>query len=510
MVKKFNFSTLVIGEKGLDRNTIVTFLKSSYYGIEEVCFGEDIFMLFNKHKFNLVLISLSSFSKYIEKLIFDIKKASEEISIIIAYPLSETASFSSLMSISSIDRFLPMPIDEINFLNIIHKFYMQHESQKLALENLQNLNEYTDAIDRSFLVSKTNIYGYITHVNDNFCKISGYSREELVGALQSIIRHPDIDSNIFKNLWDTILSKKVWRGRIKNRSKSGKDYIVESVISPILDQSGHIKEFIAIRQDVTGFVKAGRKVIQKEKEKKEMEKEHYRVMNKTKDEFLVVFTHELKTPLNAIINFSESASKRLQKIDTPKKDSLIEMMRVIKENGDDMLETITNILDLSRLKSHKLEFKKDKFKLLDIIEGLLSKFDGLISESEVEVLLDKENLDSLLVLDKTRVMQIISNLLSNAIKYSNKKVSIYGVLEDSKLLLILEDNGPGIENKEKIFELYEQEDDGGIKRASKGTGVGLHFVKLLCEGMKIDLLLEDSTSLGGTKFTLAFNLIDGE
>ncbi len=510
MIKKFNLTTLVIGEKGLQRDTIVTFLESSYYGTEVASLGEDVFMLLNKHKFNLVLISSASFSKEIKNLILDIKKAREDISIIIAYPLDQTTDFSPLMSISSIDRFLPMPIDEIDFLNIIHKFYMQQESQRLALENRQVLDEYTDAIDRSFLVSKTNLYGYITHVNDNFCKISGYSREELMGEPQNIVRHPDTDGKIFKNLWETIRSKNVWRGRIKNISKSGKDYIVESVISPILDQNGNIKEFIAIRQDVTGFVKAGRKVIQKEKEKKEMEKEHYRVMNKTKDEFLVVFTHELKTPLNAIINFSQSASKRLQKIDTPKKDSLIEMMRVIKENGNDMLETITNILDLSRLKSNKLEFKQDRFTPLDLIEGLLAKFDGLINEGEVEILFDKENLDQILVFDKTRVMQIISNLLSNAIKYSNKKVAIYGIIETNQLKLIFEDNGPGIEKKDKIFELYEQEDDGDIKRASKGTGVGLHFVKLLCEGMKIDLSLEDSVSLGGSKFTLTFNLIDGE
>ncbi len=506
MIKKFNLSTLVIGEKGLQRDNIITRLESSYYGTEVLSFGEDIFMLLNRHKFNLVLISLSSFNEEIKKIILDIKKAREDISIIIAYPLDQTTDFSPLMSISLIDRFLPMPIDEIDFLNIIHKFYMQQESQRLALENRQVLDEYTDAIDRSFLVSKTNLYGYITHVNDNFCKISGYSREELLGEPQNIVRHPDTDSKIFKNLWDTIRAKKVWRGRIKNLSKSGKDYIVESVISPIMDQNGNLKEFIAIRQDVTGFVKAGRKVIQKEKEKKEMEKEHYRVMNKTKDEFLVVFTHELKTPLNAIINFSESASKRLQKIDTPKKESLIEMMRVIKENGNDMLETIINILDLSRLKSNKLEFKRERFTTLELIEGLLLKFDGLINEGEVEILMDKENLDQILIFDKTRVMQIISNLLSNAIKYSNKKVSIYGILENDQLQLVLEDNGPGIEKKDKIFELYEQEDDGDIKRASKGTGVGLHFVKLLCEGMNIDLSLEDSASLGGSKFTLTFNI----
>ncbi len=505
MIKKFNLSTLVIGEKGLQRDTIITFLESSYHCMDVLSLEEDIFMLLNKYKFNLILISLLSFTENVKDLILNIKKINEDISVIVAYPIDQIINFTPLMSISKIDRFLPFPMNEIDFLNIIHKFYIQQESHRLALENRQTLDEYIDAIDRSFLVSKTNLYGYITHVNDNFCKISGYTREELLGEPHSLVRHPDTDSTIFKDLWETILSKKVWRGRIKNLSKNGKDYIVESVISPVLDQNGYIKEFIAIRQDVTGFVKAGRKVIQKEKEKKEMEKEHYRVMNKTKDEFLVVFTHELKTPLNAIINFSESASKRLEKVDIAKKESLLEMMRVIKENGYDMLETITNILDLSRLKSNKLEFKRDQFTPLELIEGLLSKFDGLITEGEIEIILERDNLDQILVFDKTRVMQIISNLLSNAIKYSRKRVLIYGVLENSQLQLVFEDNGLGIEKKDKIFELYEQEDDGDLKRASKGTGIGLHFVKLLCEGMNIDLSLEDSTSLGGAKFILTFN-----
>jgi signal transduction histidine kinase len=186
------------------------------------------------------------------------------------------------------------------------------------------------------------------------------------------------------------------------------------------------------------------------------------------------------------------------------------MMQVIKSNGNDMLQTINNILDLSRLKSNRLEYKSDRFTLRDIFDDLMSRFSALIQESEVNIDIRADNLDIELVLDKYRTTQIISNILSNSIKYSHKEVLIFADIVADRVILTIEDNGPGIENKDKIFELYEQEDDGGIKRASKGTGIGLHFVKLLCEGMNIDLKLEDSKRLGGAKFSFGFEIVESE
>lgn len=104
------------------------------------------------------------------------------------------------------------------------------------------------------LVSKSDLHGNIIYVNDNFCKTTGYTREEVIGKPHNIIRHPDNDSSIFKDLWDTIQEKKTWKATIKNRTKDGGYYWVDTNISPILDNDGEIIEYVAIRHDITELI----------------------------------------------------------------------------------------------------------------------------------------------------------------------------------------------------------------------------------------------------------------
>jgi len=122
------------------------------------------------------------------------------------------------------------------------------------IRSISLLDEYKSAVDRSSIVSKTDIKGKITYVNDQFCKISGYSREELLNRPHSIVRHEDMPKAAFKEMWKTILAKKPWFGTVKNRKKDGGFYIVEVTINPILNHNGEIEEFIAIRNDITEVV----------------------------------------------------------------------------------------------------------------------------------------------------------------------------------------------------------------------------------------------------------------
>lgn len=129
---------------------------------------------------------------------------------------------------------------------------MQQLSQKrLSQSNL--LEQYKYAVDRSAIVSKTNVQGVITYVNDRFCDISGYRHEELLGRPHNIIRHPDVPSETFRLMWKTLLDKRPWYGIIKNRKKNGEAYYVDTVINPITDCEGNIIEFIGIRYDVTNL-----------------------------------------------------------------------------------------------------------------------------------------------------------------------------------------------------------------------------------------------------------------
>ena len=503
--QNFDFSILFVCDDSRLKDDIKKILIESYEKVYCVDSDTKAMEIYNDNKIDLVIKYIKKYQDGDLNLFKEIRVLNFDLPLFTIYSMPKIELFEKSIELN-IERNFPIPINEDALIRVMHKLCNEKVTERMLLDQINMLDDYRTAIDQSFLVSKTDIDGVIIDVNDNFCEISGYSRSELIDQPHSMVRHPDTSSEVLKELWDTILDKKVWKGRIKNLTKDGGFYIVEAVITPILDSNGDIKEFIAIRQDVTALVSAGRKIIEQEKEKKEIEKEHYKVLNKTKDDFLVVFTHELKTPLNAIINMSESAARRIQKIDSPRSESLRKMMSVIRDNGVDMLDTITTILDLSRLKADKLEFKNEKFTLKSTLDDLINKFNPLIHESGTKIDIDYSNLEYQLNLDRMRVNQIISNILSNAIKYSHQKIFINAKIIEDRLSLIIEDNGPGIQNKEKIFELYEQEDDGAIKRTSKGTGVGLNFVKLLCEGMDIGLSLEDSQNLGGAKFEFNFPL----
>ena len=161
-----------------------------------------------------------------------------------------------------IDTIKENSLDSLTFNALSH--FVQQTAKELH-SNIQLLNQYKDVVDNSSLVSKTDKNGLITYVNDNFCKVSGYSREKLMGHNHNIVRDPNTSSFIFKKLWDTINKGKVWKGTLSNRAKNGSIYYVEATIMPILDKENNIKEFIAIRRDVSKQVKANKRLKENEK-----------------------------------------------------------------------------------------------------------------------------------------------------------------------------------------------------------------------------------------------------
>ena len=150
-----------------------------------------------------------------------------------------------------IDGFLIKPFDE---KSLVCKLQNALCYRKMLLEEKKLLNQYKEIVDQTLIVSKTDLKGNITYANDSFVKISGFKKEELLGKPHNIVRHPDVKKEVFKDVWDTILNKKTWKGLIKNRKKNGEAYYVESVIKPILDKDGNIKEFIALRKDITNYI----------------------------------------------------------------------------------------------------------------------------------------------------------------------------------------------------------------------------------------------------------------
>lgn len=145
-------------------------------------------------------------------------------------------------------------------------FYANQKAETSLMVNQTLLEQYQLAVDHSAIVSKSDPEGHITYINQAFVEVSGYSEKEVIGQPHSILRHPETPKWVFKDLWNTIQSKKVWKGQLKNRRKDGSDYYVDTTIVPILNADGEIREFISIRNDVTDIVLLQKEVFETQKE----------------------------------------------------------------------------------------------------------------------------------------------------------------------------------------------------------------------------------------------------
>ena len=358
--------------------------------------------------------------------------------------------------------------------------------------------QYFKALAEASIVSKSDIDGNIIYVNDNFCKVTGYTREEMLGHSHGMFRHPDNPDSVYQEMWETITKGKVWRERITNLNKDGSNFIAESTIIPLIDEEGNIKEYMAIRNDITDMVKLKREIFAKEQEKVKEEK-----IKEAQKSFLVVFTHELKTPLNAIINFTKYIKKQIEQPKEFNRDKLLKLLESVLKNSSDMLENITNILDVSKLNAGKLNYNYSLFDANELINVSIEKFNSLLRDKNIKLTYDIEQ-EVFIYSDEQRVKQMFSNVLSNAVKYGNGEITIKLSSNRDMTILSVEDNGPGIKDKEGVFNLYNQEDESLLERRGQGTGIGLYFIKLLCQDLNISYTIEDRAESSGTKFIFTF------
>jgi diguanylate cyclase (GGDEF)-like protein/PAS domain S-box-containing protein len=121
----------------------------------------------------------------------------------------------------------------------------------LNIKQIEEIKSFNGLINKNIITSTTDINGKILSASDAFCDISGYTKKELLGQNHNILKHPDMPISIYKELWETILSGKVWSGELKNCKKNGDFYWVKAIIEPNFSKRGEIIGFSAVRYDIT-------------------------------------------------------------------------------------------------------------------------------------------------------------------------------------------------------------------------------------------------------------------
>ncbi len=377
------------------------------------------------------------------------------------------------------------------------------------------LNQYKEAIEKSNIVSRTDVNGIITFVNDEFCKISGYSREELLGCNHNIVRHPDVPSSNFKLLWDTIKSKKTFKATVKNLAKDGTTFYVNTTVTPILDSNGNILEFIAIRYDTTKEVLLKEELLKKDKELEKLNKTlELKVQKKIKE--LEELNQTLERKVTEEINKNEekqrvmfwqsrhaSLGQMLANIAHQWRQPLTEltltlfsMKKAALDNNDDsvmsfyedckkIIKNMSNTID-DFTNFFKPDKEKHYFNISDSINESLNILNKLIQKEKIHV---KTNFQEVEVLGITNELtQVIINLIQNskdAFVYNSiliREIDITTKVEGDEVIIELQDNAGGIKDEinaktiDRIFEPYFT-----TKHTSQGTGLGLFMSRMICE-----------------------------
>lgn len=343
-----------------------------------------------------------------------------------------------------------------------------------ALESsLRRLKDLEYALDQSAIVAATDQTGRITYVNDKFCEISKYSREELLGQDHRLINSGHHSKEYIRELWRTIARGEIWRGELRNRAKDGTIYWVDTTIVPFLNERAKPWQYLAIRSDITP---------RKLAEARLRDEAALTQMGRLS----AVVAHEVRNPLAALRGSLQVLASRLP-ADLRGREIITPMLARI----DALNQTVKDILTYSKPAAPKLQLVA----LPPLLHDVAAAAQAAIPQGRIEVHIAADGL--VIHADPEMTRAALLNLLLNACEASGahavelKATPLAHVCEIAIL-----DRGPGIPRdvREHLFEPF-------ISGRPGGTGLGLAIARRLTVAQGGTLSLDERTG-GGTSAVL--------
>jgi len=373
--------------------------------------------------------------------------------------------------------------------------------QKKLDQRLRDQQFYTRSLIESNIdaLMTTDPSGIITDVNKQMEALTGCTRDELIGApFKSYFTDPERAEAGIKLV---LSEKKVTDYELTACARDGKQTVVSYNATTFYDRSRTLQGVFAAARDVT------------ERKRVEVELQQAKAMaetaSQTKSDFLASMSHEIRTPMNAIIGIADLLAKTSL---TPEQDKYVQIFR---RAGDNLLNLINDILDLSKVEASQLELERTGFSLNDVLEKVREMVAVRAHEKALALVCEiAPNVPNDLVGDPTRLRQVLLNLLGNAIKFTESGEVALRVTPDEEaaspgtLRFTISDTGIGIPNEKlsSVFERFTQADSSTTRRYG-GSGLGLTISKRLVELMGGSIRVDSGVGKGSVfSFTVPLEI----
>jgi two-component system CheB/CheR fusion protein len=356
----------------------------------------------------------------------------------------------------------------------LHRIFVDRCTRRAADDHaqldasLKRLEEMRYALDQAAIVAITDQRGVITYVNDKFCEISKYSREELLGQDHRIINSGFHPKEFMRDLWRTIANGGVWRGEIRNRARDGTLYWVDTTIVPFLDAFGKPRRYLAIRSDIT------------QRKAAEAQLREQAALTHL-GQIAAVVAHEVRNPLAGLRGTLQVLASRL-----PEDMRERAVISTMVDRIDDLNDKVTDLLVYARPTPPKLRPVPVGPVIADAAASARAAV-GATANFQIS------GLEAVVRADPDMLRPVLLNLLLNAYQAGGAHPIEVGIsrLSGTCTVSVL-DRGPGIPRdvRERVFEPFYTTKTGG-------TGLGLPVVKRLIEmqGGSVSLSERDG---GGT------------
>ncbi|WP_282140819.1 PAS domain S-box protein [Cytobacillus oceanisediminis] len=342
--------------------------------------------------------------------------------------------------------------------------------------SLKDVNDIKFALDQSSIIAFTDEKGTITNVNEKFCEISQYSREELIGQNHSILNSGLHSKEFFKNLWKTIGQGEVWKGEIRNKAKDGSYYWVHTTIVPFLNANGKPYQYLSIRNDIT-------------ERKKTEEVLHQQDKLAAVGQLAAGVAHEIRNPLTTMKGYTE-----FMQLDETHEERQ-EYLSIILDEIDRVNNIVEDFMVLAKPKAAELE-ERD---IIPIIKNVVSFLEFEARNRNVKIGFEYQQDIIQIECDENRLKQVFLNFIKNGIEAmpDGGNITVRAGIINNQVQIAIKDTGVGIP-QEKLKNIGEP----FFTTKKNGNGLGLMVSFKIIESHNGKVFIESELNKGTT-----FNIV---